>query len=120
MLATSTALILTMTVYLTFSQMAISYFGVNNIQQNIFENFSHDFDPLSQLLKVVFLVIFFCALPFNLHPLKICMLSLIEEFRSARISRELNARLGDTGQKASSKDDQIGDDYIKGNDDCIY
>ena len=73
--------------------MSISYFGMENIRQNIFENFSHDFDPLSQLLKMLFLIIFFCAMPFNLHPLKISMLNIIEEVRANRISKSLNSKL---------------------------
>ena len=105
------ALFLTMMVYLTFSYMSIKYFGVQNIRQNIFENFSRDFDPLSQMLKLLFLVIFFCALPFNLHPLKVCILNIIEEVRARRISKSLNSKL------TFVKGEEQSDEFVREIDD---
>ena len=81
MTAVGLALSLTMLTYLSFSKLSILYFGIENIHQNIFDNFSSEFDFLSQFLKLIFLVIFYCALPFNLHPLKVATFNLVEELR---------------------------------------
>ena len=45
------------------------------------------------MLKVIFLVIFFCALPFNIYPLKIATLNIKEELFGRRVSKSLRRRL---------------------------
>ena len=91
--ASAVALILTCLVYVSFTKLSILCFGVDNIKQNIFENLSDSNDFLSQSVKVIFLVIFLCALPFNIYPVKLCVFNFIEEIRSNRISKDLDTFL---------------------------
>jgi hypothetical protein len=87
--------------------LSILCFGIENIKQNIFENFSADDDILSQFVRIIFLVIFLCALPFNIYPVKLCVLNFIEEVRSKRISQDLEASLKENGKSSKSIEDEV-------------
>ena len=41
-------------------------------------------------MKLLFLVIFICALPFNIHPARNCFITFIEEIRTGKISSALD------------------------------
>ena len=77
-------------VYVSFAKLSIICFGIDNIKQNVFENMSDSSDFLSQAVKVIFLMIFLCALPFNIYPVKLCVFNFVEEIRSNKISRDLD------------------------------
>ena len=91
--ATAVALILTCLTYVSFTKLSILCFGVDNIKQNIFENLNDSNDFLSQSVKVIFLVIFLCSLPFHIYLVKLFVFNFIEEIRSNRISKDLDAFL---------------------------
>jgi len=79
---------------MSFSYLSVQCFGIENIHQNVLNNFESN-SGLSLLVKVTFLVIFLCSIPFDFFPLKICTLSFIEELRSQRISRQLRKVLSE-------------------------
>jgi len=68
LLAIAVALSLTAFVYVTFAKLSIFCFGIDNIQQNVFENL--DSGILSQSVKIIFLLVFLCAIPFNIFNVK--------------------------------------------------
>ena len=76
--------------YVSFGELSISYFGAVNIEQNVFTNFGREHELLSTMILLWFIVIFLCSLPFNFHPLKVSVLNLIGEFRSRKITNELD------------------------------
>ena len=117
-MATAVALILTCLVYVSFAQLSILCFGVDNIKQNIFENLSDSNDFLSQSVKVIFLVIFLCALPFNIYPVKLCVFNFVEEIRFNRISKDLDTFLvnsqNTSHQKTKGIEDLVSDQFHNG------
>ena len=74
--ASASALIFCGLIYISFAYVSIKCFGIENISQNIFSNLS-DSGFLSQFVKVLFLLIFICAIPFNIYPLKECVINFI-------------------------------------------
>lgn len=116
--ATAVALILTCLVYVSFAQLSILCFGVDNIKQNVFENLSDSNDFLSQSVKVIFLVIFLCALPFNIYPVKLCVFNFVEEMRSNRISKDLDTYLAQNNtsslQKTKGIEDLVSKEFHNG------
>lgn len=76
--------------YISFGELSIAYFGAVNVEQNVFTNFGREHEWLSVIILLWFIVIFLCSLPFNFHPLKVCVLNLIGEFRSRKITNELD------------------------------
>ncbi len=64
MKSASAALIFTMSTYTYLSFVSISYFGQDNIAPSIFENIKQEEGISSILLRVLFLLIFFCNIPF--------------------------------------------------------
>ena len=74
--ASAGALIFTGFIYISFAYVSIACFGMENISQNIFSNLS-DSGFLSQFVKVLFLLIFICAIPFNFYPVKECVINFI-------------------------------------------
>ena len=85
LLATLLALLFTVVTYYAFAHLSVACFGIENIRQNILGNF--DDNVLSIIVKLTFLVIFLCAIPFNFFPLKVCALNFIEELKQNRISK---------------------------------
>ena len=89
--ATLVALLFTAFTYVSFAWLAIKCFGMNNIDQNIFVNFDSNADDwVSSVAKLLFLMIFLCALPFNIHPLKVCTLNFVEELRAQTVSKQID------------------------------
>ena len=90
MIACTLALLFTAFVYTAFGWLAAEVFGIQNLKQNIFSNFEGHEDLLSQAVKILFLVMFVCAIPFNVHPTKLCFLNIIEEARNGSVSKMLD------------------------------
>lgn len=75
--------------YVIFSYLSMEFFGIKNIDQDIFTNFARDGGWLSMLIIFWFIIIFLCSFPFNFHPLKLCALNVIQEIRTGEVSAEL-------------------------------
>jgi len=104
------ALLFTAFVYISFAYLSVQCFGEGNIEQNILKNFRitsstpKEEAVLALIVKVLFLIVFLCTIPFNFFPLKICLLNLIEELRCQRISKSLSKELKDAQVSKESQD----------------
>ena len=64
MISVSTGLLFTFSCYTYLSLISINYFGKDNIAQSIFTNIQGEEGIPSILLRCIFLMIFFCNIPF--------------------------------------------------------
>ena len=71
------AMIFSALMYGGFAEFAALNFGLKDIKPNVFQNFENGI--ISIILKLLFLLIFLCALPFNIHPVRNCMITFIQE-----------------------------------------
>lgn len=76
-------------IYITFSLLALKAYG-SDIQPNIFENVKMDKEWISIGLRVLFMCIFLCNIPFTFFAGKECFIMLIVEFTERRVSRNLD------------------------------
>lgn len=82
------AMFFSASVYSGFAQLSISCFGINNIKQNLFENFDRaTYGNLPIVVKVIFLVIFSCALPFNVLPTRNSAIAFYLELTESKVSQ---------------------------------
>lgn len=82
--------------YTVLTFMAIRIYGESGIKQSILDNFAADSNMESVLLRLIFLVIFLCNIPYLFYPGKSCLLSLVMEYRYSLFSQNLK-------QEVSSK-----------------
>ena len=77
MVSILTALMFTMSFYTILSFVSISYFGLHNIKQSIFENMSGKRDISTLSLLSLFLIIFCCNIPFIFFAGKLSVISIV-------------------------------------------
>lgn len=73
----SAALLFTMGTYTYLSFISISYFGQDNISPSIFNNIKQEEGISSILLRILFLLIFFCNIPFVFFAGKIALMAVV-------------------------------------------
>lgn len=79
MTSVTSALLFTMTTYTLLSIVSISYYGKKNIQPSIFTNIQAEEGFASIALRFLFLMIFFCNIPFVFFAGKIALLAVIHQ-----------------------------------------
>lgn len=79
-LAVTLALAFVFFSYTFFSFVAFLYFGIN-INPNIFENLKNDNGFMSVAIRILFLIIFTCNIPFAFLAGKECCLIVIMEYK---------------------------------------
>lgn len=67
--------------YLTLTLLASSIYGERNIKQSLFDNLKNDSGILSLIVRSMFLLIFFCNIPYLFFPGKLSLLNAIQEYR---------------------------------------
>ena len=72
------ALTFTFASYSLLSFVSITYFGLDNIQQSIFENMKDSRDNFTLTLLAFFLIIFLCNIPFIFFAGKVCIISIVQ------------------------------------------
>ena len=73
------ALMFTMCTYTLLSMVSISYYGQDNIQPSIFNNIQAESGFASIALRFLFLMIFFCNIPFVFFAGKIALLAVVHQ-----------------------------------------
>ena len=89
MLAVGMGTLFSALIYLAFSYMSAQVFGMQHLHANLLENMDND-NFFHVVVKLLFLLIFACAIPFNVNVPKRCMLNIIEELMDATISTNLS------------------------------
>ena len=79
MVSVTTGLLFTFTCYTYLSFISISYFGEANISPSIFDNIKREGGIPSIILRCVFLMIFFCNIPFVFFAGKIALMAIIHQ-----------------------------------------
>ena len=79
MTSVSAGLTFTLSTYTYLSLISISYFGMQNIQSSIFQNIKSEEGIASILLRILFLMIFFCNIPFIFFAGKIALMSVVHQ-----------------------------------------
>jgi Ca2+/Na+ antiporter len=79
------ALLFCLCTYVFFSLMAHRVYG-SDLKQSIFENIKNDPGMLSIALRILFLLIFLCNIPFVFFPGKECVLTMILEYKERKVS----------------------------------
>ena len=68
--------------YMILTKLAINIYGAKNIQQSIFENLKEDNTNLMSIgIRILFLVIFLCNIPYLFYPGKLSVLNALQEYR---------------------------------------
>jgi amino acid permease len=67
--------------YFILTKLAINIYGVHNIKQSIFENLKEDSSLMSIGIRMLFLVIFLCNIPYLFYPGKLSVLNALQEYR---------------------------------------
>lgn len=75
--------------YLTLTILAVNIYGENNIKQSLFDNLKNDSGILSLIVRSMFLLIFFCNIPYLFFPGKLSLLNAIQEYREKCFSQAL-------------------------------
>ena len=94
--STSLALAFVFLVYLLFSWLGLRIYGVS-INANIFENIKTENTLTSYMIRLIFLGVFLCNLPFVFLPGKEALLVLIEEHRHRSMSKAIEKRIENLG-----------------------
>lgn len=79
MISVTMALLFTMSTYTYLSYISIAYFGQANVQPSIFNNIKLQDDISSVLLRILFLLIFFCNIPFVFFAGKLALMAVIHQ-----------------------------------------
>lgn len=72
--------------YISFSFLAMESYG-ENLNPNIFDNLQNETNIASYFIRLVFLAIFICNIPFVFLPGKECLLMIIDEIKHKTISQ---------------------------------
>ena len=73
------ALLFTMSTYTYLSFISISYFGQENVEPSIFNNIKNEEGIFPTLLMCLFLLIFFCNIPFVFFAGKIAFMAIVHQ-----------------------------------------
>jgi hypothetical protein len=110
MKATGLSMIFCFVSYLTLSILAVRLYG-SNVNVNLFENLNSDPGFSSILVRVLFLIIFFCNIPFLFFPGKISVINAIYEYRIQAFSKNLEIQIaknkGETEEEPSKQFDPL-------------
>ena len=68
-----------MTTYTYLSYISISYFGQDNISPSIFDNIKEEDGAPSVILRFLFLIIFFCNIPFVFFAGKLALMAIVHQ-----------------------------------------
>ena len=79
MCSVTTGLIFTFSCYTYLSAISIAYFGEANIAPSIFQNIKGEQGIPSILLRCIFLLIFFCNIPFVFFAGKIALMAIVHQ-----------------------------------------
>ena len=90
--ATGSALIFCFIVYISFSFLGIASYG-ESINPNIFDNIKTENTGSSYFIRILFLGIFLCNLPFVFLPGKEALLIIIDEYRNRSMSKMMEKRI---------------------------
>jgi uncharacterized membrane protein YidH (DUF202 family) len=94
--------------YVTLTKLAINIFGEENIQQSIFENLKNDqTNPLSIGIRVLFLVIFLCNIPYLFFPGKLSILNAYQEYKQRCFSRVIEKKMRKGDLEAAEEEECI-------------
>lgn len=104
-LAVVTALTFIMMSYTLFALVSYFSFGLN-VQSSIFENLKQDNDMISLFVRILFLVIFICNIPFAFLAGKECCLIFILEHRECIVSQQIENHFSRTNSFISGYDKQ--------------
>jgi hypothetical protein len=63
--------------YIILTKLAINIFGEDNICQSIFSNIKDQQTPLSIGIRILFLIIFLCNIPYLFFPGKMSILNAL-------------------------------------------
>ncbi|CDW86951.1 UNKNOWN [Stylonychia lemnae] len=103
------AMIFCFITYLSFSYFAMETYG-EYLNPNIFENIQVESNIPSYFIRLIFLAIFICNIPFIFLPGKECLLMSIDEGRNKTISKQIERRIeilkGDNQSHNKSKNDE--------------
>ena len=92
--------------YFTLSVLAVRLYG-SKTNVNLFENLNGDPGFSSVLVRVLFLIIFFCNIPFLFFPGKISLFNAIYEYKIEAFSKNLEIKIskmkGETQQAEETK-----------------
>ena len=91
-MAAAMALLFCFIVYISFSFLAYYSYG-ENLNANIFENIQREQGLASIFIRVLFLVIFLCNIPFIFLPGKEAFLIMVDEFMTRSMSLSLMKRI---------------------------
>ena len=83
------ALVFVFTAYVILTSLSMNIFGEHNIQMSIFENLKTDNGLLSIGIRLLFLIIFLCNIPYLFFPGKISILNALQEYRFKCFSKVL-------------------------------
>ena len=75
--------------YASFSIMAISAFGLDNIQASIFDNFTPDMGAGAIVVRLMFLIMFTCTIPYLMFACKMCFMNLYAEISACKVSEAM-------------------------------
>ena len=91
MISVTTGLIFTFSCYTYLSLISIAYFGEENITPSIFDNIKTEAGIPSVLLRCIFLLIFFCNIPFVFFAGKIALMAIVHQCFYAKKEQARNA-----------------------------
>jgi hypothetical protein len=80
--------------YVIITKLAMNIYGEHNIQASIFENLKQDqSNPLSIGIRLLFLVIFLCNIPYLFFPGKLSILNAYQEYQQRCFSSAIEKRM---------------------------
>lgn len=82
--------------YIILSVLAMNLYGENNIHQSIFDNMKNDKqNPLTIGIRLLFLVIFCCNIPYLFYPAKLSILNALQEYRIKCFSKAIEKSINE-------------------------
>jgi hypothetical protein len=107
--------------YVILTILAMNIFGEHNIQQSIFENLKQDqSNPLSIGIRLLFLVIFLCNIPYLFFPGKLSVLNVYQEYKKKCFSEAIERRMKKTDLEMVDDADEEPIDVVALTDDLTY
>jgi amino acid permease len=79
-------------VYISLTVLAMNLYGTH-IQQSIFDNMRSDKGVLTKGVRLLFLLIFCCNIPYLFYPAKLSILNALQEYRLKCFSRAIEKKI---------------------------
>ena len=108
--ATKFALLFSITTYIAFALLAKASFG-ENLHPSIFENLKTEDSLISKQIRVLFLLIFLCNMPFIFFPGRDGILVILDEVKNKAMSKEMKKVLDVDAFDRNATDDEDNDGY---------